>query len=121
MSSSSIHFGFWNLRGLNDPLKQKAAKKILNKNQLSLIGLIEHKIKQPNIKRVISFMCPRWPSVSNSMHAPLGRILLTWDPNVLSITVLHESSQLIHCEVHATQEGHDFLATFVYGSNDHNE
>lgn len=70
MSSSSLRFGFWNLRGLNDPLKQKAAKTFWYKNELSLIGLIEHKIKEPNIKRIVNYICPHWQSANNSMYAP---------------------------------------------------
>lgn len=121
MHCSSIHFGSWNLRGLNDPIKQKAAKDFLNKNQLSLIGLIEHKIKTPNIRRITNYICPHWQTTDNSVHAPIGRILLAWNPAVLTITVLTKASQFIHCHVHAIQEGHDFLVTFVYGANDHVE
>jgi len=54
MLSSSIRFGCWNLRGLNDPIKQKVAKVFVNKNQLSMVGLIEHKIKEPNIKKIVN-------------------------------------------------------------------
>ncbi len=41
-----LQFGFWNMRGLNDPLKQKGVRSFVNKNNLSIIGLVEHKIKE---------------------------------------------------------------------------
>lgn len=47
MNSTTLHFGCWNLRGLNDPLKQSEAKKWVKINKLALVGLIEHKIKEP--------------------------------------------------------------------------
>ena len=118
-SQSQMHFGFWNLRGLNDPLKQ--AKLFLKNNDLSLIGLIEHKIKEPNIKRIMKVICPHWRHAHNSTHAPIGRILVCWDPQILDVKVLHMTSQLMHCEVHSIQDGYIFVATLVYGANDHIE
>lgn len=33
MLNTDIRFGFWNLRGLNDPVKQRAAKAKQNENE----------------------------------------------------------------------------------------
>jgi len=114
-----MHFGFWNLRGLNDPLKQKAAKLFLRNNEISLMGLIEHKVKEPNIEKTLRSICPQWQHTHNSSHAPIGRILVCWNPHILNVKVLHTTSQLIHCEVSSTLDGHEFLVTYVYGANDH--
>lgn len=112
MTSSSLHFGVWNLRGLNDPLKQKAAKKFLNNNDLSLFGLVEHKVKEPNIKKVVNFICPHWLFAHNSDQAPIGRILICWNPLLLAVKVLTRTIQLMHCEIQDIHDGHVFLATF---------
>ena len=120
-SQSHLHFGFWNLRGLNYPLKQKAAKLFLKNNEISLIGLIEHKVKEPNIKRVVRSICPQWQHTHNSTHAPIGRILVCWNPHILNVKILHMTSQLVHCEVMSILDGLVFLVTFVYGANDHTD
>lgn len=121
MNSSDLCIGFWNIRGLNDPLKQKEAKIFVRTSKLSMVGLLEHKIKESNVDRILKYICPHWHSTHNYRHAPLGRILVCWDPLVLSVTVLDQSNQFIHCEVHALQGDHIFLATFVYGSNSYIE
>ena len=66
----ALHLGFGNLRGLNDTLKQKEAKKFITNNKLSLVGLLEHKIKESNAKRVLNFVCPQWHFVHNFDYAP---------------------------------------------------
>lgn len=121
MSRPDIRFGFWNLRGLNDPLKQKEAKSFLKNNDLSLMGLIEHKVKEPKVSRILGFICPHWKYAHNFMHAPMGRILVCWDPQVLTVKVLEQTDQLMHREIHALREGHVFLTTFVYASNSYLE
>lgn len=74
MTMQPINFGFWNTRGLNDPIKQKEVKSFVNKNKLSLLGLLEHKIKEDFASRIIKFVCPQWDFVNNYSHAPSGRI-----------------------------------------------
>lgn len=91
-SNSQVHFGFWNLRGLNDPLKQKAAKLFLKNNDMSLMGLIEHKVKEPNIKLTMRCICPHWQYAHNSAFAPIGRILVCWNSHILNVRVLHVTS-----------------------------
>lgn len=39
------------------------------------------------------------------------------DPSILSVQVLDQSDQFIHCEVHSKCGGPPFLATFVYGAS----
>ncbi|XP_058211571.1 uncharacterized protein LOC131323743 [Rhododendron vialii] len=104
-------------RGLNDPIKQKEVKCFLSNKKLSLLGLLEHKIKEASASRIISYICPHWNFVNNYLQAPLGRILVCWDPNVIQVQVLDRSDQFLHCEVHPKCEGGPFLATFVYGGN----
>ncbi len=115
MFKSYLRFGCWNLRGLNDPLKQTAAKTFLRNNELSLVGFVEHKVKEPNLSRVMNFICPHWQYAHNFGHSPLGRILVCWDPHLVTVKVLNMSNQHIHCEVHVTLDDFTFLATLVYG------
>lgn len=121
MDCWSTHFGFWNLRGLNDPLKQREAKKWVFNNKLSLVGLIEHKIKEPNVSKVVSTMLPHWNFVSNHSSSPLGRILICWNPLIFNVQVQFQSSQLIHCKVQSCNGQFSFDATFIYGATSYLE
>lgn len=96
MTNTPVHFGCWNLRGLNDPLKQSEARKWVKNNNLSLVGLIEHKSKEPKAQNIVNIMFPHWHAANNFALGPLGRIPLCWDPLILAIQVLTQSSQFIH-------------------------
>lgn len=109
------------MRRLNGPITQKEVKSFVKNNNLSIIGLIEHKIKEPNSGRILNLMLPNWPFVHNYTHAPIGRICVSWDPALVSINMLSQTSQAMHCQVHSIVGGIDFNATFVYGSNNYLE
>lgn len=117
MALQPLNLGFWNIRGLNDPLKQKEVKCFVHKNKLSIVGLLEHKIKEGNAFRVINHICPQWSFVNNYTQASIGRILVCWDPQIVQIQVLDQSDQFIHCEVQSKCGNSPFFATFVYGDN----
>lgn len=70
MPTQPINFGFWNIRSLNDPIKQKEAKCFVNNNRLSLLGLIEHKIKGVWVDRIMKVVCPQWLFVHYYSQAP---------------------------------------------------
>lgn len=36
----------WNIRGLNQPYKQKELKLFMRENNVSIIAILEHKIKE---------------------------------------------------------------------------
>lgn len=58
---------------------------------------------------------------TTTLRPPIGRILVCWDPNVISLKVLDQSNQFIHCEVQTIDGNNPFLTTFVYGSNNYLE
>ncbi|KAH7866207.1 hypothetical protein Vadar_017075 [Vaccinium darrowii] len=62
-------------------------------------------------------MFPYWSFTNNTAIAPSGRICVVWDPAVLSLSVLSQSTQGIHCLVQTLSGDIKFMATFVYGSN----
>ena len=105
------------MRGINDPIKQREAASFVRKNKLSLFGLIEHKIKEVNCNKIINTMFPSWSFVHNSIIAPGGRICVVWDPSILNLSVVSQTSQSMHCNVPFIAGNFNFTATYVYGSN----
>jgi len=50
----------WNIRGLNDPMKQNEVRKLILEHKLSFVALIETKIKEVNKDRVLRAIAPGW-------------------------------------------------------------
>lgn len=117
MSLQAFNLGFWNIQGLNDPIKQKEVKSFVSSNKLNLVDLLEHKIRAVWADKITQFICPDWCFVNNYSQVALGRIFVGWDPGVISLTVLGESDQYIHCEVQPKDGSALFLVTMVYGAN----
>lgn len=46
----------WNVRGINKVIKQKEVSYFLNKNHVSLIALIDHKVQQHFAAKIIQKM-----------------------------------------------------------------
>jgi hypothetical protein len=43
-----MYFACWNIRGLNDPLKQGEVRKLISEHHVSLCGLVETRVKECN-------------------------------------------------------------------------
>ena len=48
----TVKIASWNVRGLNDPTKQKEVKNFVSKENVHVIGVLETKIKQPNERKI---------------------------------------------------------------------
>ena len=64
----------WNIRGLNDPLKQKELKSFVRVHSLSVVCLLETRIRESNKDRIFTSIFPGWNLLHNYDHALLGRI-----------------------------------------------
>lgn len=59
----------WNTRGLNNLHKQKEMKLFMKINKVSIIAIIEHKIKENIASRVILKIAPGWLYAANYEHS----------------------------------------------------
>ncbi|XP_056698158.1 uncharacterized protein [Spinacia oleracea] len=62
-----------------------------------------------------------WCFTTNSSSCKGGRIVLAWNPNAFTLSVLKVTSQLIHCLVCPKSGSVDFCCTFVYAFNQSKE
>lgn len=61
-----IKFASWNIRGLNNPIKQVKIRKFIQANILSLIGLVETKVRPENLASTMKQSLPSgWDFVHN--------------------------------------------------------
>lgn len=103
---------------LSNRVRQNNGLKLINCHWLVLLHT---RSKNPNPKKNLKSMFPNWHSVNNFAQVPIWRILVCWDPLALSLQVLSQTSQYIHCDVQACDGSFQFYTTFVYGSNNYIE
>ncbi|XP_022842002.1 uncharacterized protein LOC111365698 [Olea europaea var. sylvestris] len=112
-----MFFGYWNVRGLNDPLKQSKVKNLITSNRLSLCGLVETKVKEKNQNKVANAIFKSWSVLTNYNCSPLGRIWICWNPNDVDVLLVGCSAQAIHVRVNACNGTWSCVVSVVYGDN----
>ncbi|XP_050207366.1 uncharacterized protein LOC126656792 [Mercurialis annua] len=109
--------GTWNIRGLNDPIKQSEMKNLIVSKSLYAMGILETRVRPVNFDKVWkSCKLFKWNVINNNSFSELGRIWITYDPALIQISNITYSAQCIQCEVN--WENNEFLWSVAYGSND---
>jgi hypothetical protein len=70
----------WNVRGLNMPLKQKEVRKVVRRLNLSIVCLVETRVKVDNFPQIVASMLPGWKVINDYSQDYLGKIWICWDP-----------------------------------------
>ena len=108
----------WNVRGINLAQKQYTVKHFLHKYHVGLVGLLEHKVKLPNLGKLYQRVFPNWCFSSNASYHNGGRIILAWNPGSFSVSIQAASSQFMHCFIQPVSGMPSFFCTFIYAFND---
>lgn len=106
----------WNMRGFNQPHKQKAVRHWVKASKLSIGCLLETKVKVENFQKVFDATFPGWSYLHNYSHHRLGRIWVCWSDDVEAVPVF-TSAQMITIWLRYKSSGDTFLCSFVYASN----
>jgi hypothetical protein len=109
--------GCWNVRGLNQPLKQHGIYEFLIKNKVDIMGLLETKLNQQALDRMMANKFKHWMEIDNFHTHQGGRIVIMWDPQKYDIQMLECCSQVIHCEIFSKCTKEKFHLSCVYGHN----
>ncbi|KAF8413454.1 hypothetical protein HHK36_001441 [Tetracentron sinense] len=113
----SLMFGCWNVRGLNNGVRQRDVRDFVKANKLHLVSLVETKVQEVNADRIMSKCTRHWQRIDNYSHATNGRIWLLWDSLELNVQPLSISKQAIHVTVSCRDWTSDAIVSVVYGSN----
>ena len=105
----------WNIRGLNQPQKQKEIVRLILEKKIDVMGIVETKVKLANQIKINNNMFPNWHFVTNSTTELTGRIWVGWNPDKIKLTVLLKCSQMIHVKIEIIESSVSFMASFVYG------
>lgn len=117
-----IKFGSWNIRGLNDPLKQVGVRKFINDNHLDFMGVVETKIRSENLASSVRNSVPaNWDYVHNTGTAVVARILVTWNTLKVRAVCISSSMQHITCKIDHVSTLKSWYVTVIYGYNNAND
>lgn len=107
---------FWNMRGFNKDSKHLAVKEWIRRSGFQYGWLIETRVKENKIKRILEKVVPGWSYVVNYEYNRLGRLWVLWSPRV-RVTPCFQSAQLVTCSILLEGFGVEFFCSFVYGMN----
>ncbi|XP_062119019.1 uncharacterized protein LOC133832728 [Humulus lupulus] len=105
----------WNVRGINKREKQVSLSKFFFVNKIGHGALLETKLHGDKVGKMMSSFFIGWNYYSSS--ASEGRLLILWQPQVVTVEILKESDQFVHICVKEVKSNKLFCVTFVYGRN----
>ncbi|XP_074305104.1 uncharacterized protein LOC141640042 [Silene latifolia] len=85
--------GFWNVRGLNNPAKQRHVKWFMYMNKVGLFGLQETKVKVLSLNSIKGILMDGWSLSTNNIWHKGGRIWVLWDPTIVQVDFCDYSAQ----------------------------
>ncbi|GAV71615.1 Exo_endo_phos domain-containing protein, partial [Cephalotus follicularis] len=109
----------WNGRGLNDPSKQSEVKHFISSNNISLLGILESRVRLPNCDKVARNIYKNWNCFSNHSVSMLGRIVVIWDSSLINFVPIYVNEQAIHGQV-LLNNNRCICVSFFYGMCDRN-
>lgn len=81
----------WNVRGLNEPLKIKEVKQVIQHHLVNNCALFETRVRSTNCLKVQKKFGDQWSWVNNYDYSPRGRIWFGWNPGELTVNVTSKS------------------------------
>lgn len=103
-------------RGLNDPIKQVEIRKFIHANSLSLIGIVESKLRKENAVATMKNCLPSdWDFVHNGDYGPVARMVVAWRAHGSVVRKLFASEQMILLSVEIDMKC--FFISVTYGFN----
>ncbi|WZY87425.1 hypothetical protein YC2023_044160 [Brassica napus] len=102
--------------GFNKFSHRNGFKKWIRKNKPLFGGIIETRVKQPKIGKLVASVLPGWSYADNYSFLELGKIWILWHSSV-KVVVLAKSLQQITCEVHLPDLPEPLIVTIIYAAN----
>lgn len=112
----------YNVRGLNKKPKQAYLRQLIFDNSVSLVELLETRVKEHKASRISRNICKNWTWAFNYDYHCNGRIWVGWNPAIWHVDILFISTQVIHCKAqNLSCTSNYFLISFAYGLNSYVE
>lgn len=105
----------WNIRSMNSPGKIKEVRNFLEVNKVSIIGLVETKIKEHKAVNVQKQLGNMWNWSTNYSHHRNGRVWVGWRNDKCKVHICGSHRQYIATKVTPLENQDAFFVVFVYG------
>ncbi|XP_039045257.1 uncharacterized protein LOC120184986 [Hibiscus syriacus] len=105
---------FWNVRRLNNPLKQGQVLRRAAQNNVDILCLLETRVKAEKSANILATSFENWNVLTNYEFAVNGRIWFLWR-NGLDFSLCNATDQSI--TVKGRFKNVPFIITAIYGSN----
>ncbi|XP_022847501.1 uncharacterized protein LOC111370020 [Olea europaea var. sylvestris] len=110
-----MKLAFWNIRGMNSPLKQNGIREFIKQRCIDIMGILETKLGDQKLMRILRNKFDGFMYVNNFGTHRAGRILILWNPSKAFLDVMEVYPQIIHCKATCKVTSYTFLVSFVYG------
>lgn len=112
-----MKIGFWNVRGILDPLRRAEVRRFVVSNDLCFVGLLETKVPQDLFDSISANLMRGWVWLANYEFSPRGRIWIGWNPSLVSYSALSSSDQALHGIINVISSGTFCYVSAVYGEH----
>lgn len=106
----------WNTRGLNLCVRRRDLIMQIKKLSLSLVGLLEIKVKEEYPDIINKCLPSTWSSITNYSSHPSGRIHILRDPLIWNCTPISSTQQQAAIAV-SNKRGLHCILSIAYGYN----
>lgn len=107
-----------NVRGLNNSPHQDELRNLILSNNISMVGLLETKVKENLAGSVARKINKNWSWHFNYGFHHYGRVWVGWNPNIWNLLLVNSSAQHIMYEATFLETNGKFIVTFIYAFND---
>ena len=107
----------WNIKGLNNPLKQHEVVSLMKKHRMDVCDLLETKLSSSRVACIHRLWLMHWHYYTNADTASTARIVVFWNPTTVQVDLIASSAQALHLYVSSLISQYSFRISFVYGFN----
>jgi len=108
---------YWNVRGLNSPLKQHEVVNLMKKHKMDVCGLFETKLHSSKVSSMHNFRMKHWKFLTNATATSNAIIVVFGNPSTIKVDLLDCSAQGLHVIISSLVLQLSFTVTFMYGFN----
>ncbi|GJU37562.1 RNA-directed DNA polymerase, eukaryota, reverse transcriptase zinc-binding domain protein [Tanacetum coccineum] len=106
----------WNVKGICNTLRQGEVNALIKDNNISFFGIIETQLRKKFVNKVCNEVFGVWEWVINFVDSAKGcRIVVGWDPLVISAKLLSQDNQAMHFLVNSFRDNRQMFVSVVYG------
>jgi hypothetical protein len=90
---------YWNVRGLNSPLKQHEVVSLMKKNKLDVCGFVETKLASSVVSFMHKLQLRNLRFLSNVATTNTACILVFWNPSTVKVELIDFTAQGFHVSI----------------------